>query len=82
MLDSSGTLSTKKGVERTTANLGANLSLQWPPCDEDKCPIGGFRVDTNASTTFTGGTTDLSAAGITDTYYDFALGMPNTAITS
>ena len=82
MLDSSGTLTTKKGVERLTAGLGANSSLQWPPCDADKCPIGGFLVDSSASVNFTGATTELSAACITDTYYDFSLGMPSVPITS
>lgn len=82
MLDSSGTLTTKKGVERLTASLGDNLSIQWPHCDANKCPIGGFRVDTNGSTTFTGGTTELSAAGITDTYWDFVMGIPSTPITA
>ena len=76
-LDSSGTLSTKKGNEILTANLGVvGGTLQWPAPSADKCPIGGFKVATNASTTYTGATTDLDAAGITDTYYDFALGLP------
>lgn len=77
-LDSSGNLTTKKGTEQLTASLGDNLSLQWPAPDDDKCPIGGFKVALNSSTTFTGGTTDLDAAGVTDTYYDFAMGMPNS----
>ena len=76
MFDSSGTMSTKKGVERATADLGATASLQWPQPDADKCPIGGFKVAVNSSGTFTGGTTDLDDATITDTYYDFALGVP------
>jgi hypothetical protein len=76
MLDSSGTLTTKKGTERLTADLGVTASLQWPQPDADTCPIGGFKVATNASTTFTGATTDLDDAGVTDTYYDFAHGVP------
>lgn len=75
-IDSSGTVSTKKGVERLTADLGDNLSLQWPEPDEDRCPIGGYKIALNASTTFTNGTTDPDDAGITDTYFDFAIGMP------
>ena len=77
MYNAAGTLSTKKGVERLTASLGDNLSLQWPEPDVDTCAIGGFKVALNASTTFTGATTDLDAAGVTDTYYDFAGGIPN-----
>lgn len=79
MLDSSGTLTTKKGTEVATSAVGVTTSLQWPQCDVDKCPIGGFRVDTDG-VTFTGGTTELSASGITDTYWDFALGIPNVPI--
>lgn len=75
-LNAAGTLSTKKGVERLTADVGVSASLQWPLPSEDKCPIGGFRIDTSSSATFTGATTDLDATGITDTYYDFAGGVP------
>jgi len=76
-LNSSGTLSTKKGVEVLTADLGVvGGSLQWPQPSADKCAIGGFKVALNASTTFTGATTDLDAAGVTDVYYDFIGGIP------
>ena len=81
-LDSSGTLSTKKGKEELTADLGVSATLQWPSPSEDKCPIGGFKVALNSSTTFTGATTDLDASGVTDTYYDFMGGIPNTPVTS
>jgi len=77
LLDSAGTLSTVKGNEVLTADLGVvGGSLQWPIPAADLCPIGGFKVALNASTTFTGATTDLDAAGVTDTYYDFAGGVP------
>ena len=70
-------------VEVLTAELGViGGSLQWPGPSEDKCPIGGFKVALNASTTFTGATTDLDAAGVTDTYYNFAGGIPNTPVVS
>lgn len=75
-INAAGTVSTKKGTEQLTASLGDNLSIQWPNADADSCPIGGYKVATNASTTFTNGSTDLGAAGITDTYYDFIGGMP------
>lgn len=81
-INSSGTVSTKKGTEQLTASLGDRLSIQWPMPDEDKCPIGGYKVATNASTTFTNGSTDLGAAGITDTYYDFIGGIPLAPQTS
>lgn len=82
-IDSAGTVSTKKGQEVLTADLTAGRkSLQWPVPDASKCPLGGYKVETDASTTFTNGSTDLGAAGITDTYYDFAGGMPNKPLTS
>lgn len=81
-IDSGGTVSTKKGTAQLTADLGANLALQWPTPDEDKCPIGGYKIALDASTTFTNGTTDNGAAGVTDTYYNFALGMPLAPQTS
>lgn len=75
-LDSSGTLSTKKGKDVLTANLPHNDSLQWPLPDADKCPIGGYKVKTASSATFTNGTTDFSASNITVNYVDFVMGMP------
>ena len=37
-----------------------------------------IKVATDASTTFTPGTTDLGASGVTDTYYD-CMDMPGSA---
>lgn len=69
-IDTAGTVSLKKGVERLTVDLDENrASLEWPRPDENRCPIGGFRVDTSGGT-FTSGTTDLSDAAVTDTYFD------------
>ena len=75
-INSAGTVSTKKGNEELTADLGVNKALQWPYPADNNCPIGGYKIALNASTTFTNGTTDHGAAGVTDTYYDFAGGMP------
>lgn len=74
-IDSDGTISTKKGTERTTTTLGDNLSLEWPNPDADRCPIGGYKVAVSGGT-FTNGTTDLGDGTVTDTYYDFMFGMP------
>lgn len=83
LLNSSGTLSSVKGNEVLTANLGVvGGTLQWPSFAESLCPIGGFKVALNASTTFTGGTTALDNAGVTDTYYDFGIGIPLAPQTS
>lgn len=81
-VDSAGTVSTKKGTEQLTASLGANLAIYWPSPDEDKCAIGGYKIATSASVTFTNGSTDLGATGITDTFYNFIGGLPNAPQTS
>lgn len=82
-IDSAGALSSVKGVEELTADLtNGKRVLHWPEPAEDKCPIGAIKVETDGSTTFTANTTDLGAAGITDTYYDFAGGMPSAPLTS
>lgn len=82
-IDSAGTVSTKKGDEVLTTDLTAGTKvLQWPKPDADKCPLGAYKVETDGSTTFTNGTTDLGAAGITDTYYNFICGTPSDPLTS
>lgn len=81
-IDADGNFTTKKGVEQLTANLGVSASLQFPEPDDSKCPVGYIRVDTDASTTFTAGTTDLAASGITDSYINCALGIPNVPLVS
>lgn len=79
-LDTAGTLYIKKGTAVLTASVG-NSPLDWPEPTEDRCAIGGFRIDTASGYTFTSGTTDLGATGITDTYYDF-IAVPDTPIVS
>jgi len=82
-ITAAGVTSIKKGNEVLTAELGLiGNSLQWPFPDADNCPLGGFKIALNASTTFTSGTTDLDAAGVTDTFFDFGLGMPSDPETS
>lgn len=79
-LNASGTLSSVKGTEVLTADITAGKSpLAWPMPVDDTCPIGAIRVDTAAGYTFTAGTTELSATGITDTYYDI-LAVPDEPI--
>lgn len=81
-LDSAGALSTVKGVEVLTAILGeVGNTAQWPSPSEDKCPIGGFKIATSGAT-FTGTVTDLDASGVTDTFFDFGLGIPNVPETT
>lgn len=81
-INAAGTISIKKGVEVLTADLtGGKAAVHWPDPDAANCPIGGFRIVTSAAT-FTSGTTDLGAAGITDTFFNFAGGMPLAPLTS
>jgi hypothetical protein len=69
-INSSGTVTTTKGT--STATDTATL----PALPASSAAIGYFKVVTDASHTFTSGTTDLSAAGITATYKD--LSIPDT----
>lgn len=78
-IDSAGTVSMKKGEEKLTTDVSTGKALQWPMPDADKCPIAGIEI-TTVAVTFTSGTTDLSAAGITAVYFDFIGGMPTKPI--
>ena len=81
-LDSSGTLSTVKGTAVSTADLTAGSAvLHWPTPTADTCPIGAVKIATSDSVTFTAGTTEFSAEGITDTYYDL-FAIPTAPLTS
>lgn len=61
------TVTTTKGNNAATAALAL-----LPELPASSAPIGYFQILTDASTTFTSGTTDLSAAGITETYQDLS----------
>ena len=63
-LNASGTLKITKGTELATDTA----VLPSKPASE--AVIGAFKIATDGSTTFTSGTTDLGAVGITATYYD------------
>ena len=74
LIDSAGAVSLVKGVE--VAN-GAGAYLPANPSPTTKAVMGAFKIATAAATTFTSGTTDLSAAGITDTFYDLSHAVPD-----
>lgn len=80
-LDSSGTLSVVKGEDVLTTDLTNGKALQWPKPTANRCPIGGVKVATVA-VTFTLATTTFDASGVTETWYDFACGMPSSPQTS
>ena len=74
-LDSDGAMSVVKGKDVLTTDVTAGAGVQWPHPTDNRCPIGGVKVVTVA-VTFTLGTTNFDASGVTETYYDFAVGMP------
>ena len=60
-------------VALTQGNIAATAALALvPELPDDSAPVGYFQIGTDGSTTFTSGTTDLSAAGITETYVDLS----------
>ena len=61
---SNGTVTVTKGTE-----LGTDTAV-LPALPASSAPLGAFKIATDGATTYTGGTTDNGAAGITDTYYD------------
>ena len=70
-LDAAGAVSLVKGDEELTADITAgNRVLHWPAPVEDRCVLGYILIETDDSNTFTSGTTDLSATGITATFID------------
>jgi hypothetical protein len=74
-LNASGTMKVVQGDTYETADISNGLkTIQWPKMTEGYCPVGAVLVEVTSATTFTPGTTALSAAGVTDTYIDiFAL---------
>lgn len=61
------TVTTTKGNDAATAALAL-----LPDLPAGHAPLGYFQILTDATTTFTSGTTDLSAAGLTETYVDLS----------
>ena len=80
-LDKDGTVSVVQGTAVLSADLCAgNAVLHWPEPAADTCPIGAIKLAMSGGD-FIGGTTDLSDASVTDTYYDFCL-VPEAPLTS
>lgn len=81
-LNAAGTLVVTKGREVLTADLAKGAdSLQFPTKPASQAVIGFFTIITASGYTYTGGTTDNSATGITDAYYDAGMvpANPRTA---
>lgn len=80
-LSTDGAVTVVQGTAALTADLTAGTAvLHWPTPTANTCPIGAIKIATNGGA-FTGGTTELSAATITDTYYDLTL-VPSAPLTA
>ena len=80
-LDSSGTMTAVKGPDVLTTDMTAGRGITWPSPTADRCPIGGVKIVTVA-VTFTLATTNFSASGVTETWYDFIGGLPTSPLTA
>lgn len=81
-LDTSGAVSILPGPIVDSAELAAGrVALPWPDVPAGVCPIGGLRIALTAGTTYTPGSVDLSASGVTDTFYNLA-DMPANPLTA
>lgn len=64
-IDKAGVVTVTKGVEAKTTE-----DIFLPSTPADSCVWGAFKIETDGSNTYTAGTTDNSATGITDVYWD------------
>lgn len=72
-LDTSGNVSILPGQIVDTAELSAGrVALHFPDAPNSVCPVAAMRVALTAGTTFTPGSTDLSAAGVTGTFINLS----------
>lgn len=70
-LDTAGNVTTIQGDIVTPSPSGNQLRAAEVPNPTDRVVIGAIVVTTGSAATFTPGSTDLSAAGVTGTYYNF-----------
>lgn len=71
-LNSSGTASIVQGEIVDTQDVENGVAVvSFPAVPADKCAVGAVLVETSSTGAFTPGTTELSAAGVTDTYLNF-----------
>lgn len=70
-IDTGGNVSVTQGSVVSTADLAAgNVALKHGNDQSGKCLIGLWTVVTDATHTFTAGTTDPNATGVTSAFYD------------
>jgi len=70
-LDTAGAVTTIQGDIVTPSPSGSIQRAAEIPNPTDRVVIGAIVVTTGAAATFVPNTTDLSAAGVTGTYYNF-----------
>lgn len=81
-LSTAGAVSIVPGEIVDSADLAAGTNaLEFPDAPKGVCPIGAMRIALTAGTTFIPGSTDLSASGVTDTFYNLAT-VPATPLTA
>ena len=81
-LSTAGAVSIVPGQIVDSAELAAGrIALQFPDAPNGACPIGAMRIALTAGTTFIPGSTDLSASGVTDTFYDL-MDVPANPLTA
>jgi hypothetical protein len=81
-LDASGAVGIVPGQIVDSAELAAGrVALQFPDAPAGVCPIGAMRIALTAGTAFTPGSTDLSATGVTDTFYNL-MDVPANPLTA
>ena len=81
-LDTAGAVSLLPGKIVDSAELAAGrAALEFPDAPRGVCPIGALRIALTAGTTFTPGSVDLSATGVTATFYNLA-DMPSNPLTA
>lgn len=72
-LDKDGNASIVNGTPVLTASITAGVAKALlPEVDSTLCIVGGAKVVTDSTHTFTPATTELTAAGITTTYFNFS----------
>ena len=72
-LNAAGAVSIVPGQIVDSAELAAGrVALQFPDAPNGVCPIGALRIALTAGTAFTPGSVDLSASGVTATFYNLA----------
>lgn len=81
-LDAAGAVSILPGRIVDNAELAAGrIALEFADAPKGVCPIGALRVSLTAGTQFTPGQVDLSATGVTATFYNLA-DIPSSPLTA